>query len=327
MIEALSGRRVLLTGGAGFIGSAVGALVRQAPCHLRVLAHSQRPLVDGGPAAVEVLEGDVRDRELMMRALDGVDIVFHLAAQTSTGVSDDDPEVDRRVNVDPVVTMLEACRRNGWHPTIVLAGAETQVGIPSEVPTDPAAPDCPETVYDLHKLVAEHYLELYVRRGLVHGTCLRLPPVYGPGPNVSAPERGVLNGMIRRGLRGEPLTVYGDGEWLRDFVHVDDVAAAFVCAGLHPEEVNGRHLMVGTGVGHTVAHAISLVASTIERSTGRKVPVVSVPAPPGLQAIDRRNYVADISGLTSATGWRPRYHLREGIAQTVAFHLREGSGR
>ncbi|MFN0085046.1 MAG: NAD-dependent epimerase/dehydratase family protein [Blastocatellia bacterium] len=224
----------------------------------------------------------------------------------------------------PMVRLLEACRRRGRQPLVLHAGTVTQTGFSARLPVDETHPDNPMTVYDLHKQMAENYLKYYAGQGIVRGVALRLANVYGPGPGSSSAERGLLNIMVRRALAGEPLTIYGEGDYLRDFVYVDDVVDAFLMAGAgldaHPDRLNGRHFVVGSGRGSTIADSIRLVADRVARKTARRVPVIHVAPPKPPLPIEARDFVADPRGIAAATGWRARVSLAEGIDHTIEYY-------
>jgi nucleoside-diphosphate-sugar epimerase len=276
---------------------------------------------------VEEVACDVREVADWAPLLEGVDLVFHLAAQTSARVAEQDPEEDLRANVLPLLRILECCRRGALRPFVLFAGSATQVGLTARVPVGEEVPDAPITVYDVHKSMAEGYLEHYVRRGFVRGATLRLANVYGPGPGSSSADRGVLNLMIRRALRGEPLTIYGDGKPLRDYVFIEDAARAFLAAAAAPDAVNGRHFLVGSGLGTSLAEAMRLVAARVGARTGRPAPVTHVAPPADQSPIELRDFVADIGRLSSATGWRPAVPLAEGIDRTIDWVLAGGAER
>lgn len=319
----LVGKCLLVTGAAGYIASSLVCLLADVDCHIRLLSRGALNLPDRATSGFDIVRGDVRDPAIWGEVLRGVDVVFHLAGQTSVRVANADPLADRRANVDPIVNLLEACRNHGWHPTVLFAGTETQAGLPKTLPVDESHVDRPITVYDLHKLMAEQYLEYYARQHLVDGVTLRLTCVYGPGPSVSAPDRGVLNLMVGRAIAGEVLQVYGDGDVLRDYVHVWDVARAFVAASSHLDRLNGRHFLVGSGEGHTVAEAIHLVSEVATHELRRAVPVLHVDPPAGaLFEIDARNFVADPRRFHEATGWRPSFSLEDGLRDTVLSFTR-----
>jgi nucleoside-diphosphate-sugar epimerase len=320
--SAYADKRVLVTGGAGYLAN---ALVQTLSTQGAVITRLCRPggsLPEDVPEPgdrIDVLVADVRDASAWSRALRGADFVFHLAAQTSVPRAAADPQADHEVNAASMLRLLEACRAGSYAPVIVSAGTATQAGIPARLPVDDTHPDSPTTIYDLHKLFAELYLKQYTGQGWVRGVTLRLANVYGPGPTSGSADRGILNKMVRTALNREPLRVFGSGEYLRDYVYIDDVAAAFLAAGACIERVQGRSFVVGTGVGHTVRDAVNMVADRVAVKTGSRVPVLHVDPPQPLLAIERRNFVADSTRFREATGWIPHVALAEGIDRTIAY--------
>jgi nucleoside-diphosphate-sugar epimerase len=309
-----TGKNVLVTGGGGFIAASLIKLLCAADC--RVVRLSRSPTAawpDPGLAHIEDRIGDVRDPMIWKSLPDGIDVVFHLAAQTSTYEANRDPRADLDSNVLPVLLMLQACRERNISPAVICASTVTICGLPERLPVDENHPEAPITVYDLHKQMAENYLKYHVRIGTVRGAALRLANVYGPGPRSSRADRGVLNQMVGRALRGEALTVYGRGEQLRDYVHVEDVARAFLAAAVHVDALNGRHCIIGRGEGHSIAQALQLVAERVALRTGKLVPVTHVEPPAGLSPIEARNFVADTRRFAEATGWQARHGLPYGI--------------
>ncbi len=314
----LAGARIVITGAAGYVATRVIALLRAVDCRI---VRVDRPGAVfepvGGPARVEDVAADIREPAVWSGLLDGTDIVIHFAAQTSVYVAAQDAAADARINVQPMLALLEACRRDGRRPAVLFSGTVTEAGLTERLPVDESVPDRPITIYDLHKLMAEQYLKHYACEGVVRGGVLRLANVYGPGPKSSSADRGVLNLMVRKALAGEPLTVYGRGEFVRDYVYVEDVARAFVLAAANIDRVNGRHFVVGSGVGHTLAQAINLVADRVAMRTGHRVPVLHVDPPASLSPIESRNFVADSSAFAQATGWRADTGLEAGIDRTI----------
>jgi nucleoside-diphosphate-sugar epimerase len=297
-------------------------LLQHQDCHIvRLDVQGAAFPLGTGKAHLEDHEGDVRAPDLWSAALPGVDVVFHLAGQTSAYVANQDPQLDLEINVRPMLNLLETCRRDRLTPTLVFAGTATEVGMTSQVPVNETLPDNPVTLYDLHKLMSEHYLRCYVDNGIVSGATLRLANVYGAGPRSGSADRGVLNAMIRKALRGETLTIYGRGEWIRDYVHAEDVARAFLDAAACPLDLKGRHFLIGSGQGHSLAEAITLVAERVGRKTGQEVSVTHVPPPEGLSPIEARNFVADTTAFFLTTGWKARISLLEGIDSTIDYYM------
>lgn len=309
------GKTVVITGASGYIASAlVERLAGVAAKVIRVSRGALPPLLGCTDIA-----GDVSESATWRRALPGADSVFHLAAQTSFYKSAEDPDADFRANVLPMRHLLETCRRDGSRPIIVFSGSTTEAGLPVTTPVDESHPDAPITVYDLHKLLSEKLLEGYSRQGYSRGTTLRLSNVYGPGPKSSSADRGILNAIIARALRGDRLTVYGDGAPVRDYLYIDDMAAAFLAAGSGIEALNGHHFVMGSGRGVSLLDSFRLVAERVKARTGRVVEVVSVPEPAGLSPIESRRFVADASAFRKATGWAPEVSLENGIDRAIDF--------
>jgi UDP-glucose 4-epimerase len=292
-------RRVLVTGGTGYIGTRLVESLRVARDHVTILRRTN---------------GALPDVDGWLEALEGIDAVVHLAAQTSAYVSDRDPIADAQANVVPVLALLEACARASTK-TVVLAGTATVFGLPAHVPIADDASLNPVTIYDLHKHVAEQYLELYARMRGVGGATLRLCNVYGPGPAGTSADRGVINLMVRRAIQGQALTVYGTGELVRDYVYIDDVVAAFRLALDHAETLAGGGYLIGTGVGTRIVDAMQTIAQ-VARRFGAAPDVIHVPEPGDQSPIEKRNFIADASAFRSKTGWEPTVSFADGIART-----------
>ena len=309
---------MLITGGAGYLAAGLIRGLQDVDCEIICLDRpgKQAPPVEG-TAHIRQMQGDVRHRAAWESALNDVDVIFHLAAQTSVTVAREDPQADFEANVLPMLHLLEICRLKGWRPVVVFAGTVTEAGIPARLPVDETHPDCPVTIYDLHKWMAEAYLKHYAREGIVRGVTLRLANVYGPGPASSSADRGVLNAMVHRALQGEDLTVYGTGENLRDYVYVEDVCRAFLAAVPHIDQLNGGHVVIGSEEGHTLRDAFNLVAEHVALRTRRRVNVLCVELPTPPSPIEGRNFIANTRLFRQVTGWQPRYSLREGLDRTI----------
>lgn len=290
----LAGKVVAVTGASGFIG---GALVdRLAGVPRQIVRVPQRPDWD--------------------QVVSTADVIFHFAAQTSTTTAAGDPDFDFASNVAPMRALLAACERLHRRPVVLFAGTVTEAGMPERLPVNEDAIDQPVTIYDRHKLTAENDLKSAVAAGTVSGATLRLANVYGPGAPGRNKDRDILNRMIASALRGEPLTVYGAGDYLRDYVFVDDVVAAFLMAAARHEHLTG-HYVIGSGRGTTIREAFDLIAARVEARTGRRVAVRTIDPPAVLSAIEQRHFVADPSRFCAATGWRAACSLSDGIDRTI----------
>lgn len=262
------------------------------------------------------VEGDLSESETWRGLLDGVALVFHLAAQTSARVAEEHPEVDRRINVESTMHLVQHARRLPHPPIVVFSSTDTVAGrLKGEVRD--GCPDQPLTIYDLHKLQAEQVLEWGTRRGFVRGVILRLSTVYGPGGKVSRLDRGVINSMIMRALRREALTVFGDGTCLRDLLHVEDAVEALCLAAQRVDSLEGDHFVVGSGSSTEIGSAFRLIAEAAAKVTGHLVPVAHVPWPESTLDIDRRSVQLDPSRFCQYSGWTSKHRFETAVFETA----------
>jgi len=314
-------KRILISGAGGYIATNLIDLLKNVPCKIiRLSRRHELPPVNGIADIVDI-NGNVLEKETWDEALDGVDIVYHFAAQTSVPEADKNPLVDLEINVVPILHLLETSRQIASHPTVLFSSSVTVSGLPTRIPVDETHSDNPITTYDLHKLMAEQYLKHYINQKIVRGAALRLANVYGPGPKSSRSDRGILNQMVRNALDGKSLTVYGRGDQLRDYIYVEDVVRAFLTAYGNIDKINGKHFIIGSGRGYTITQALNLVADRVALKKVRRVEVTHIDPPSPQPLIESRNFVADISRFQRATGWEPRYALMQGIDKTIEVSL------
>jgi len=312
-----TGKRVLITGASGYLATNLAHLLRNTRCTIiRLSRHGELPSVSGIAHIVDK-NGDLFDRRVWEQVLEKVDVVYHFAAQTSVYEANRNPLDDLDNNVVPMLNLLETCRQREYHPTILFSSTVTIAGIPNRLPVDESYPDNPVTVYDLHKLMAEQYLGHYVNEGIVRGAVLRLANVYGPGPESSRSDRGILNQMIRRAIEGKTLTIYGDGCQIRDYIYVDDVIWAFIEAYRNIDVINGHHFVIGSGQEHSIAQALNLVADRVAFKKGKRVEVIHIDPPANQLSIESRDFIADTSRFRQATGWQPHHSIINGIDHTI----------
>jgi len=315
--DYLKGKSLLITGASGYLASNLANSLKKIPCKIRRFTRKNKLNSLEGNAAFENIQGEISDRTLWDRAIEGVDIIFHFAGQTSVYAAEKDPVIDYEANVLPMLHMLEACKKNKTRPDILFAGTSTQMGLPKSLPVNETCLDKPITIYDTHKCMAENYLKYYARMGFVRGTTLRLTNVYGPGPKSSSKDRGILNAMIRRALSGENLTLYGDGKYIRDYIYIEDVLSAFLLASINMASLNEKHFVLGSGQGHSISEVLHQIAKQAALKTGKHIEIESIDPPPGLSPIEERYFIANSKTFSKITGWQPRYSLSKGIDQTL----------
>ena len=304
---------ILVTGGAGFIGShVVDALVRRDEDVVVVdnLTTGKRRNVH--PRAI-FYELDITAPEF--RSIFGrhaISAVIHHAAQVDVTASFSDPARDALVNVVGTVSLLECCRHAGVGTLVYAASGGAGPGIPRSLPVDESHPQSPISPYGISKHTVEHYLSLYGDQYGLDWVSLRYANVYGPKQDPFG-EGGVVAIFAHRFLTGEPPTIFGDGSQTRDFVYVGDVASANLAA----LERGGR-LAVNVGTGQETS--VSELADMLRGITGSSARPLHAPPRPG----DIHRSVLDSRLAQTHLHWEPRVSLAEGLRLTVDFFRREG---
>lgn len=327
-VNSYRGKRVLITG-TGYIAAAIVRLLGQVECEIAVL---RRPSAlslpkQAGRAVLVDLPHGYWDRDAWASAIAGASAVIHLAAQTGARQAEIDRLADYTASVAPLALLLEACRDGGQRPVVVFASSVTVLGSPDHLPADETATPRPFGVYEIHKLLGEFYLADAVAKQQVRGTSLRIPNVYGPGPLSSSGERGVLGRVVRNAMQSGQINIYGDGAMLRDYLFVDDVAAAFLAVAPAIDSIRLPAYLLAGGAPLSLADSFKKAAARVEELTGKAVAVAHVPPPQGSQAADFRSYFGNARAFHDATGWRPAVDFDEGLRRTVMAIRNEGEAR
>ena len=306
--------RILITGGAGFIGSHVAdAHLSRGDQVLIVddLSHGRRENV---PSGAEFVELDIRDQAVADLLVDWrPDIVSHHAAQMDVRLSVADPRFDASVNVDGLLNLLEAARKVGIRRFVYVSSGGVVYGEPEQRPTPESAAKLPESPYGVTKLAGEHYLYYYHRVHGVDYAALRYANVYGPRQDPHG-EAGVVAMFSNRLLARSSLTVFGDGEQTRDYVYVGDVVAANlrVSEAELPaaRSLDDRAFNVGTGI----ETSVNELAAGLIRASGTRVGIDFAPPRAG----ELRHSSLDTTRLR-ALGWEPKVKMDEGLDETYRW--------
>ena len=306
-----------MTGGAGFIGSHIVKRLLAQDYRVVVLDNLSTGDSSRLSKAVTFVQGDVRDSRDVAKAFEGgIDAVLHIAGQASISLSFADPTHDLAVNTTGTINVLQAALAHGVS-RFLFASSMTIYGNPPTAPTSEDTPADPVSYYGVTKYAAERYVHLTaMRRDLTQPfnvTSFRMFNVYGEGQSLTNPYQGVLAIFIGRLLRGEEIVIHSDGEQARDFVHVDDVARAWVDAIEAPASF-GQVINIGTGIPTSVNRLCdaALVAFGYTRET---YPVRYQMAQLG----DLRVSVADISRARAILRWQPQVLIDDGMQRTIAW--------
>ncbi len=313
-------RRVMVTGGLGFIGSnVVGHLVDLGADV--VIVDSLFPDYGGNPFNIQGLTDrvrvtvtDVRDTPAMETLVRDREVIFNLAGQVSHIDSMNDPYTDLEINCRAQLSMLEACRKFNPGVRVVFAGTRQVYGRPDSLPVDERHLVRPSDINGVNKAAGEYYHLLYNNVFGVRACSLRLTNVYGPRQLIRHNRQGFIGWFIRLAIEGREIQIFGDGSQLRDFVYVDDAVDAFLRAGA-TDVCDGDVFNVGGD--EPISHK-NLVALLLDAAGGGSVRYVEWPA--DKKRIDIGSFYTDSSKFRHAVGWQPRVALREGLQRTIAFY-------
>ncbi|KAA2238280.1 SDR family NAD(P)-dependent oxidoreductase [Salinarimonas soli] len=342
----MAGRRpVLVTGGAGFIGSNLADRLARDGHDVLVYDALARPGVEINvawlkkrhPARVSIVTGDIRDDDAISAAAADAQAVFHFAAQVAVTTSLVNPREDFAINVQGTLNLLEALRRRPEPAPLLFASTNKVYGDLADIPLDETndayLPQDPairangvgesrpldfHTPYGCSKGAADQYVLDYARSFGVPTAVMRMSCIYGPR-QLGTEDQGWVAHFLIRALQGEPISIYGDGRQVRDVLHVSDAIEAYLAAWRRIGAVQGRAFNIGGGAGNAVS--LRQVVRTIEEEIGRPVDLQFS----DWRAGDQRYFVADTRLAARELDWRAATPWRRGVASLAAW-LREERG-
>jgi len=318
--EAFQGKRALVTGGLGFIGSNLS--VRLVELGARVtIVDNMIPRLGGNLFNVkEIMDhvqinfSDVRDEHSMDYLVKSQDFIFHLAGQVNHVDSIRNPIQDLDINCRGTLVLLESCRKYNREVKVIFSGTRGEYGASVKLPVGEDHPTNPKGIYAVTNLSAEKMVLVYDDVHKISGTCLRITNTYGPRHQMAHDEYGVLNWFIRKAIDDEVLPVFGDGHILRDFLYVDDLVECFLQVAICPSAY-GEVFNVGTGIPISF---IDLAKKIVEAASSGKVAFTEFTKE--RKEVEPGDYYTDISKVRKVVGWTPKTDLREGLKNTIEFY-------
>ena len=307
--------RVLVTGGAGFIGSHIVRRLVKDGHSVRVLDNlvtGFRHNLEELEGQIDFIEGDICDPDTCAEAVEGVETVYHVAALPSVPRSMADPIGTHNTNVNGTLNLLESARRSGVK-RFVYSSSSSAYGDTPQLPKVESMEPLPRSPYAAAKLSGELYSLAYARAGLIEAVALRYFNVFGPRQDPNGPYAAVVPLMFRAVLTDAPMTIYGDGRQTRDFTFVDNVVDANILAGSQPgARVSGHVVNVGAGSRTTLLDLVGMA----EDITGRQITLRHLPPRAG----DVRDSQAGLDRARDVLGYRPRITIREGLEQLWTWY-------
>ena len=312
------GKKILVTGGLGFIGlnlslrladlgGEVTILDNFFPSELNaVLAESQGRL--------KTVVADIRDEDKVERVVRDQAVMFNLAGKSGAADSNKAPVLDLEINCRGHLNILEACRRVNPNITVIFPSSRLVYGKPRFLPVNEGHPLAPESIYAAHKLAVENYHLIYGRLYGLKATVLRISNPYGPMQAGDARLYGIANTFIRSAARGGTITLFGDGAQRRDFVFIDDLVDAFLKAAANEDAADKIY-----NVGDSRSVSLRELAEMAVKMAGQGE-IVQAPWPAEYKAIETGDYLTDCSLIKDQLGWHPVTTLEDGVRKTMEYY-------
>lgn len=294
----------LVTGGAGFIGSHLVEALLNDGHRVRVLDNCSTGNREYLPLRAELIVADITDYDAIRSAFHGVDGVFHIAGLPNVQRSIDQPKATHDVNLTGTLHVLEAARAAGVR-RVIFASSAAVYGDQDVLPYHEEMIPQPKSPYALQKLASEEYCKTFARMGAIETVCLRFSNVYGPRASEAGAYANVIPVFLRQAAVGQPLTITGDGEQTRDYVHVVDVVQATIAA--MTRETVGRGEIIN-------------VSSNIERSVNDIARLIGGPVQSIAFRVEPRRMRLDNRRASELLGWEPRASLTKGIRELIEAH-------
>lgn len=317
-LDYYRGKKVLVTGGLGFIGINTCLRLLDLGAEVTALDNFVPPDLAGRDDLVRsrlrIAVADIRDEEKLERVVLDQEVIFNLAGKSGAVDSNKTPLNDLEINCRGQLTLLEACRSFNPGVTIVFPSSRLVYGKPLYLPVDENHQLAPESIYAAHKLAVENYHLIYGHLYGLKATVLRISNPYGPMQAGESRAYGIANRFMQAAVAGKAITLFGDGGQQRDYLYIDDLVDAFLRAGF-AETSRGRIYNIGDSKSVSILELAEMAVAAA--GAGQ---IIRVPWPEEYRAIETGDYRSETSRAQQELGWKPFTEIREGIDRTVAFY-------
>lgn len=330
-------KKVIVTGGAGFLGSNLTHALVAGGAKVTVIDNFH-PMYGGNEFnlksikdKIELVREDICNEGVIDRHCENADIIFHSAGQISHVDSMIDPFFDLQYNCTGTLRVLEAVKKSKKKTPVIYAGTRAILGAPKQIPANEQTLPNPTDVYGVNKHAAELYGAVYARVNTIPFVSIRLTNSFGRYHQMKNGKYGILNWFISLALQGQTIKIFGTGEQLRDYLYIDDAVSAFMKAGEFAEDlrVAPNKFPKVTNAGEAIPYAVFNLASGKEKKFADCAKMVTeiigskiefVPWPADRKAIETGDYVADISAIKKYLNWEPKVSFESGLNKTIDFY-------
>jgi UDP-glucose 4-epimerase len=320
-IEDMDGKRVLITGGLGFVGSNLAIKCVSLGAKVTIFSKTLENIrnINEIKDKVNIVQGDITKYEDVEKVITNQEIIFHLAGQTSHITSMKNPYLDLDINLVGTLNILETCRKHNRSAKIIFAGTVTELGKAKTLPINENMKDDPLTIYETNKLIGEKYLEIYHNVYGLYTTTLRFATLFGERQQLNNPRFGITTYFLGRILKGEEITIYGDGMFIRDYNYVENVVDALLLSAQNAN-ANGQTFCLGTNRRIYFIDMVKEVIKATKEVFGKEGSFRLVEFPKEHQKIDVGDTLVDYSKIKEKIGWEPKISFEEGIRKTICFY-------
>lgn len=312
-------KKILITGGLGFIGSTLAHRLAKIEADI-YLIDSLIPEYGGNNFNINGIEdkvkvniADVRDKHSMDYLVKGKDIIFNLAGTLSHIDSMNDPFTDLEINCTSQLSILESCRKNNRGVKIIFAGTRGQYGKADHLPVDERHLMHPTDVNGINNIAGESYHILYNNIYGIRAVSLRLTNTYGPRHQMKHHKQGIINWFIRQLIEGQTVKLYGDGKQIRDINYVDDVVEALLLVACN-EKTNGEVFNLG-GIPKNLIDLVETMIDVYGKGNYELIPFKD-----DLKKIEIGDYIANYEKVKNTVGWQPKISLEEGLRSSFDYY-------
>lgn len=319
-MSELKNLRVLITGGLGMIGSTVAHKLIQNGAEVTIADVLLEPFganwfnLEGIKNKVTVTITDIRDKKAIMHLVKDKDLIFNFAAQVGHNDSIENPLLDADINYIGHLNLAECVKKCNPDARIIFSGSRVQYGKIQSIPVTEDHPSMPISPHALHKTAAENMYKFYYNIFGISCVLFRIANPYGPRSQMKHSKYSMVNWFIRQAMEGNTIKIFGDGEQLRDYIYVEDLADALIKAAMKAE-TSGEVFNIGSGKGtkfkDMVKNILEIVGSgNMEFSEW----------PENYINVETGDYISDISKITNVIEWKPKTSLKEGIQKTYTYY-------
>jgi UDP-glucose 4-epimerase len=314
------GKKILIFGGLGLIGSSTARKCITEGARV-IIADNRSPMYGGNDfnladlaGKFELAIGDIRDADFVNSLIKGQDYIYNFAAQVNHNKSIEDPILDNQLNCIGHINVLMACKNLNNSAKIAYPGSRLQYGKIHELPVKETHSRQPLSMYAIHKNTAEQYYTMFYEHYGIRSVCFRITNPYGPRAQMKTSGYSIINWFIRQAIDDQPITIFGDGNQIRDYIYIDDLIDALVVAVSNPG-TDGQIYNVGSGI----PVCFRQMAETIINIAG-KGSMKQVPWPNNYDYFETGDFYSDISSIKSAINWQPNTTLTVGIKKTIDYY-------